>query len=305
MSPEQKRAYMLFQWHWARNGLGGSRARPDWLGWLASLSADTDLGISLLNQAVVGPPRTWEWSYVSGEDATRAAQTVTDPVAFARMQYDWLEQDLTGASYLTGLRGRDLARAWLDVSGGDRFGRMAGVAIARSLFETGLEAFRVSSLLIDTLKQAPQSADTLINIGDGIWVHLFRYIGGEKTNYVSVRERTRNTLTNIKWLRGAEATRKVAESYDVASEFLHQGVAEAAETKHQVEAAELLLLATGASGTLQSFQNFKVASRLAESIAERVHDGPYTQMCALGVDENIPEKPSVEPPSWAQSFKRE
>lgn len=286
MSPDFERAWHHLSTSWRGFGLASDAANPNWVRLLAQLDPDFDVSYELFGQSTVGPPRTWDWPYVSGADALQATLAMGDVTAIAQEQYRWMSADLRGASYLTGFRGQDLSRAWLTVTDGRRLGRLAGVGVARALFETGLEAFRVSTMTFRTLESAPESATTLTTFGDGLWVHLHRYIGGEKTDRVGARDQTRNTLSNIGWLRRGASTARVAEAYDLASHCLHAGTDEATDDA-DLARAELLLLAAGASGTLQSYQRFKLAAQAVDAMSTRIQDRRYDDICVLGADPNI------------------
>lgn len=250
-----------------------SPGSPDECAWVEVL-IDLHVGNTILKELeglrLDAPPSRHVWNYTSGE-AARKPVHVGGELQRIKDEYDWLVEDLVAASVITAYRSRDLIEAWLCTTGGRRVGTLAGAALARSLFEFGTEGVRASGEITDSLVSAPaEEAGLAVTIADGIWITLFRVLGGEKTKIVTPRENTRNVLGNMKWLRTGSTTTILSDDYDLLSEFLHSGGRTGFETTaRQVEQAELNLLVAGAQTTLKAYQSFRRGAGAATALRDR------------------------------------
>lgn len=244
------------------------------------------------------PPTNHVWNFTSGEDS-RKSISYDGSVGIQRIlnECNWLAEDLKATSVITAYRGKDLVEAWLNTTGGRQVGGLAGAALARSLFEFGIEGLRAGSEIADSLESAPPEESGLaVAFADGIWVTLFRVVGGEKTKMVTPRENTRNVLGNIKWLRTGASTAILADDYDLLSSFLHAGGRAGFQTTaRQLQQAELNLLVTGAQATLRAYQSFRRGANAVAALRERTERlTEISRVAFIGHNPNISRLPESQ-----------
>lgn len=292
LESEVKKHLAAFKRSRAKWNPGRLGDRADWLELLLGTYRGASLNVEVMKIPLAPPPESHVWRFTSGVDA-RGDVDVDKGAAIQRAQAEcaWLIEDLSAARALLAYRSRDLAEAWLSITSGDRIGSLAGMAIARALFEVAIEAERVAGTIEATLSQVHPSSGDLIGFGDGFWVPLFRFLGGEKTKIVSPREATRNVRSNLKWLQQG-STRVLVDDYARVSAHLHAGGGEIGVSSRTVQQAELMLLTSGAQFSLIAYQTFMRATQMMAPLRTYCEElEEFTQVMHIGHDPQLARLP--------------
>jgi hypothetical protein len=233
------------------------------------------------------------WHYTDGPDALIAASAeeaaAADLRTYLHDRYDMYDEDLKAASILTLHRSGDLARGWWHLADESPPASLSRVALARALFEIGLEARRLSLYLVQNLSLDARRPGAGVEFADGLTVPLFRFLGGEKTGRVGPRETTRNSLSNVQILRKEAATARYADAYDVASRLLHDGKLAQIEDLRSLSHAEATLLLGGANMSLMAAAAFAQCHDLVDAFRQDLNEQRDIVTCvALATDDALP-----------------